>query len=57
MACRSNCGFHERKEIWLVQTREFIGRKEKKLSTKLMGVCSGKVFTAHVCWGGIVDIK
>ena len=29
---------------------EFIGRK-KKLSTKLMGVCSGKVFTAPVCWG------
>ena len=37
---------------------EFIGRKKKKLSTKLMGVCSGKVFTAPICWGGgIVDIK
>ena len=33
---------------------KFIG---KKLSTKLMGVCSGKVFTALVCGGGIVDIK
>ena len=32
---------------------EFIG---KKLITKLMGVCNGKVFTALVC-GGIVDIK
>ena len=28
---------------------EFIG---KTLSTKLMGVCSGKVFTALVCGGG-----
>ena len=32
---------------------EFIGeRRKKKLSTKPMGVCSGKVFTTLVCWGG-----
>ena len=33
---------------------EFIGRKKKKqkLNTKLIGVCSGKVFTAPICWGG-----
>ena len=37
---------------------EFIGeRRKKKLSTKAMGVCSGKVFTTLVCGGGVVDIK
>ena len=30
---------------------EFIGERGKKLSTKPMGVCSGKVFTTLVCWG------
>ena len=34
---------------------KFIG--EKKLSTKPKGVCSGKVFTALVFGGGVVDIK
>ena len=59
MACRLNCGFHERKEIWLVRTNQIGNSLEerKKLSTKLMGVCSGKVFTVPVCSEGIVDIK
>ena len=32
---------------------EFIGEREKKLSTKPMGVCSGKVFTTLVCRGRV----
>ena len=39
---------------------EFIGerRRKKKLSTKPIRVCSGKVFTTLVCGGGgVVDIK
>ena len=58
--CFVICIVETEKEIWLVQTNRIgnsLEERKKKLSTKLMGVCSGKVFTAPVCWGGIVDIK
>ena len=40
------------KEILLVRKNRIGNSLEKKLSTKLMGVYSGKVFTAPVVGGG-----
>ena len=42
-----------KKEIRLVQTNQIGNSLEyvkKKLSIKLIELCSGKVFTAPVCW-------
>ena len=60
MVCRVSC-ILELKRNRLVQRNRIgnsLGKEKKKVSTKPMGVCSGKVFTALVCGGGgVADIK